>query len=160
MNTESAVRHAVHRTWFGAPFPAAAAERLAALGVTRATSRGTVLLREGAETTELGLVLTGRLVLTEHVPGRGSVALLTVEEGDIYGWSALVPPYRATSTVTAVEPTTVVTFRGAPLRNALAADPELGSAVYRQVLEAVARRLVATRQQLLDDYRVETYEPW
>jgi CRP-like cAMP-binding protein len=160
METATAVGPALTQTWFGAQIPAAVRDRLVTFGQVRQVTPGFMLLEEGAETRELGLVVTGRLGLTEHVPGRGRVTLLTVEPGDIYGWSVLVPPYRATSTVTAVEPSTVVTFSGPALRSALAADAELGRAVYRQVLEAVARRLVATRHQLVDDYRVEIDEPW
>src|SRR3989304_1146259 len=45
-----------------------------------------------------GLARSGRVALRLHVPGRGQVTILTVEPGDIYGWSAIVPPYRSTST--------------------------------------------------------------
>jgi CRP-like cAMP-binding protein len=121
---------------------------------------GIELLREGSETAELGLVTRGRVALTEHVPGRGPVTLMTVEPGDLFGWSSLVPPYRATSTVTTVEPVRVVAFDGPRLRQALRADPELAAAVYQRVLVAVARRLIATRHQLLDVYRAEGGVPW
>jgi CRP-like cAMP-binding protein len=77
---------------------------------------------------------------------------MTVEPGDVVGWSALVPPYRATSTAVAVEPTRLLAFDGASLRKALQEDPALAATVYPRVLEAVARRLGATRHQLLDLY--------
>ena len=107
-------------------------------------------MREGAAVDSLGVVVDGRLAIRLNVPGRGVVTVLTVEPGDFIGWSALVPPHRATSTVVALEPTTVVTFDGPALRAALDADPALAAAVLRRVLDAVARRLAATRTQLLD----------
>jgi CRP-like cAMP-binding protein len=156
----AALAQAIGATWFGAGVPPEARTRLASLGRVEEVPGGTRLLREGDETRELGLVLSGRVGLTEHIPSRGVVTLLTVEPGDIFGWSALLAPYRATSTCTTLEPARLVLFPAAPLRAALRADVDLASGVYRQVLEAVARRLLATREQLLDVYRVEGTEPW
>jgi CRP/FNR family cyclic AMP-dependent transcriptional regulator len=87
------------------------------------------------------------------------MTLMTVERGDIFGWSVLLAPYRATSTVTVVEHARIAAFPGTALRTALRHDTALAAATYRQVLEAVARRLLATRQQLLDVYRSEA-APW
>jgi CRP-like cAMP-binding protein len=147
-------------SWLGPSLPPGAAEALLALARTRTVAPGSLLLAEGAETTELGIVVRGRLALTEQVPGRGPVPLLTVGPGDLYGWSALLPPFRATSTVTAPDGATVQVLPAQELRAAMAADPALASIVYRHVLDAVARRLLATRQQVLDLYRLEIHEPW
>jgi hypothetical protein len=53
----------------------------------------------------------------------------------------------------------VMLFERSALLAALEAEPRLAAAVYRRVLEAVARRLQWTRLQLLDLYRVGN-EPW
>ena len=105
-------------------------------------------------------VVDGRLAIRLKVPGRDVVTVLTVEPGDLIGWSALVPPHRATSTIVALEPTTVVAFDGSRLRAALEADPRLAAAVLPRVLDAVARRLTATRTQLLDLFARTEQEPW
>ncbi len=118
------------------------------------------LLREGDETRELSVLVDGRVALTEHVAGRGSVTLMTVEPGDVFGWSALVEPYRATSTVVSLEPVRVVAFDGTRLRERVRADCELAAGIYPRLLEALARRLGATRHQLLDLYGSEQSEPW
>jgi CRP-like cAMP-binding protein len=92
------------------------------------------------------------------------VTILTVEEGDLLGWSALVPPHRATSEAIAVEPVRLLSFNGADLRAALRADHALAASVYPRVLQAVARRLSATRLQLLDlfsaDRTTSERTPW
>lgn len=80
---------------------------------------------------------------------------MTVEAGDIVGWSVLLSPLAATATVTAAEACRLVGFPGLELHGALAADPVLSAAVHRQALDAVARRLLATRQQLMDMYRAD-----
>ena len=150
----------IDATWFGAGLSAGSQARLAALAHEYQAPAGAHLLREGEDTREFSLLLYGRVSLSEHVPGRGAVTLLTVEPGDVFGWSAVVPPFRATSSVVAMEPVGVLAFDGAQLRSAVRSDVELAASLYQQVLEAVARRLVATRHQLLDLYRAEAAEPW
>jgi CRP-like cAMP-binding protein len=88
------------------------------------------------------------------------LTVLTVEPGDIFNWSGLVAPYRSTSTLVAVEPVAAVLFDAAALREAVAADAVLGSFVYPRLLRAVARRLGATRLQLLDVFASQAGEPW
>jgi CRP-like cAMP-binding protein len=146
--------------WFGAGLSDATRARLAALADLASIPAGTVVLREGAAVDSFGVVVDGRLSIRLAVPGRGSATVLTIEPGDCIGWSALVPPHRATSTVVAIEPTTVVLFDGPALRAALDADPALAAAVLWRVLDAVSRRLTATRTQLLDLFSQTDREPW
>ena len=139
--------------WFGSGLSPHAVSRLAeCCASVRTFAAGDVILHEGADTETFGIVLDGRVALRLLVPERGAVTVMTVEPGDVVGWSALVPPYRATSTAVAVEPTRLLAFESAPLRKALQEDPALAATVYPRVLEAVARRLGATRHQLLDLY--------
>jgi CRP-like cAMP-binding protein len=91
---------------------------------------------------------------------RGSVTMMTVEPGDVFGWSALITPYRATSSVISLEPVRVVAFDAGLLRERVRSDCELTAGIYPKLLEALARRLDATRHQLLDLYGSEQTEPW
>ncbi|MFI5262749.1 MAG: Crp/Fnr family transcriptional regulator, partial [Candidatus Limnocylindrales bacterium] len=93
-------------------------------------------------------------------PGRGQLTILTVEPGDVFDWSAVVPPYRASSTIVAVEPTEAIAYDAAALRTALAEDPLLAAVVYPRLLAAVSRRLQATRLQLLDLFAGEGGTGW
>ncbi len=164
MDTIPDLRQAIGATWFGAGIPAPSLERLASLGRLRVAAPGELLLVEGAPTTELDLILSGRVGVTAREPGRGEVTLMTVEPGDIVGWSVLLTHLPATATVRVMEPTRLVAFPGEDLRSALARDPVLSAAVHRQALDAVARRLLATRHQLLDLSQALTSsvgsEPW
>lgn len=160
MHTRSMFDGALASGWFGAGLPDSARTRLADLAELTSYPAGAVVLHEGGPVDSLGVVVDGRLAIRLNVPGREVVTVLTVEQGDFIGWSALVPPHRATSTIVAIEPTTVVTFEGSALRAALDADPILAAAVLPQVLEAVARRLAATRTQLLDLFARGEQQPW
>jgi len=121
---------------------------------------GEELFREGDESEVLGIVIKGRVALRTRVPERGDFTILTVEPGDVYLWSALVPPYRATSTAVAIEALEAITFEGPALRAALREDAALAQALYPRVLVAVARRLNATRVQLLDLFAAEQVRTW
>lgn len=141
---------ALNRTWFGAALAAETQERLARLTRIERIPGGTTLFREGEVTAQFSIVLEGRVALRTLVPERGMVTILTVEPGDILGWSALVAPHRATSTAIAIEPIALLAFDGEQLRSALRADHALAASLYPRLLQAVGRRLAATRLQMLD----------
>lgn len=147
-------------TWFGASLDETTADRLAGLALRRTAAAGEILFVEGSRTDEFGVLVSGRLALRMLVPERGLVTILTVEPGDLYGWSAIVPPNRATSTVVAVETSEVIAFDGMALRLALADDPVLAAAFYPRVLQTVSRRLSATRLQLLDLFSHRDVDAW
>jgi CRP-like cAMP-binding protein len=147
-------------TWFGSGLSGSIKERLAGMAREYEAPARARLLREGEETRELSVLIEGRAALTEHVAGRGSVTLMTVEPGDVFGWSVLISPYRATSTVVSLEPVRIVAFDAGRLRERVRSDCELAAGIYPKLLEAIARRLDATRQQLLDLYGSEQTEPW
>jgi CRP/FNR family transcriptional regulator, cyclic AMP receptor protein len=134
--------------------------RLAGLCQVQRAEPGHILLREGGETAHLGIVRSGRVALRLQVPGRGSTTVLTVEAGDVFGWSAVVPPYRATSTAIAIEPSEVLVCEARALRAALEEDEDLAAALYPRILQAVARRLEATRLQLLDVFGRAEESAW
>jgi len=150
----------LNATWFAAGLPPEAQVRLAKLARRYQVAAGTKLLGDGEPATELGIVLSGRVSLRTLVPERGMVTILTVEPGDIFGQSAVVPPYRSTSNVVALQPVDVIALDGQGLRSALASDCELAMALYPRILEALSRRLNATRLQMLDLFAGEGGRTW
>lgn len=147
-------------TWFGSRLPAAARERLVPHLQITEYDAGAEILHEGEPMDHLGIVLTGRVALRLRVPERGPTTILTVEPGDVIGWSAVIPPHRASDTAVALLPTELLLIDAAVLRAELAADPELAAPVYLSLLEALARRLTGTRLQLLDLFTMTGSEPW
>jgi CRP/FNR family cyclic AMP-dependent transcriptional regulator len=147
-------------TWFGSGLTETSVERLAAMAREYETPARARLLREGDETKELSILVDGRIALTEHVAGRGSVTLMSAEPGDVFGWSALIPPFRATATVVSLEPVKVIAIDAGRLRAELETNCELAAGIYPRLAEALARRLNATRQQMLDLYGSEQRAPW
>lgn len=122
---------------------------------------GSTILREGTDTPFLGAVLEGRVALRLRVPERGDrVTIVTVEPGDLLGWSAVVAPYRATVDAIATEPTSLLVIDAVALRARLVIDCELAAELLPLVLESVSERLTGSWQQLLDMFRPGETEPW
>lgn len=146
-------------TWFASDMAPDLRASLTTIGQTVDHPAGAVLVRAGVPSPALGLVLEGRVAIRPSIPGLGTRTILTLEDGDIFGWSTVLSGANATSDAVTITPSRVILFERAALLAAFDADPRLAAAVYRKVLEAVARRLQWTRLQLLDLYRVGN-EPW
>lgn len=121
---------------------------------------GVTFLREDEATEFLAIVVSGRLSVHMRVPERGAITILTLEPGDIVGWSAIVAPFRATTSATTLEPTELAVIDAAALRSLLGADVELAAALYPRLLDTLAARLAATRVQLLDLFQARETDPW
>lgn len=140
--------------------PAGPRERLIERMTIVELDAGVTFMREGEVTQSLTIIVRGRVALRLRVPERGAVTILTLDPGDLVGWSAVVPPYRATTSATTLEPTELAVFDASELRDLLARDPELAAAFLPPVLETVAARVAATRDQLLDLFRGTEADPW
>lgn len=158
METRDTTVRDVMSGWFGSDLAPHVWDRLLELAVMRRFVTGTEIDREGEPTREFGIIGSGRIALRTFVPERGWVTTLTLEAGDIFGWSSLVPPHRASATALVVETVDAAVFEAAAFRAALAADDALAAEVYPLVLTAVARRLAATRLQLLDLFTLKEPE--
>src|SRR3990172_7016350 len=95
---------ALSASWFGAGLSPEAVARLAGIAELRDVPTGTELTKEGHITEAFSVVLSGRVALRMLVPERGMVTILTVEPGDVIGWSAVVPPHRGTAHAIAIQP--------------------------------------------------------
>ena len=134
---------------------------LATLGRPIEFSTDDTIFQEGADTAFLGLLEAGRVALRMRVPERGDrLTILTVEPGELLGWSAIVAPYRATVDAVATAPTRIVAFEAVGLRSALATDAALAAELPPLVLETVSHRLTASWTQLLDLFGTHETQPW
>ncbi|MGZ6272883.1 MAG: Crp/Fnr family transcriptional regulator [Candidatus Limnocylindrales bacterium] len=150
MDDHDTVIAMLNHTWFGSDLAPETQERLAKLGVIQDFEADEVILHEGDEANEMGILISGQLALRTLVPERGPVTILSVEPGDIFGWSAVLAATQVQSTVVATEKSKALVIEGTKLRAALKEDHALAASLYPRVLQAVARRLRATRLQLLD----------
>ena len=94
----------------------------------------------------------GRVALEVHSPTRGPLVIDTMEDGDVLGWSWLVPPYRYFGDARAVTPVSATALDGACLRGKCDADPALGYQLLKRVTAVMYRRLECARVRMLDLY--------
>lgn len=113
---------------------------------------GEMLFRAGQPADTFHIVRHGLVAIELNVPARGSVSLATLDDGDVVGWSWLVPPHIWMFDARAAAPTSAVSFDGACLRDKCDADPALGYELMKRVSHVMYERLQAARIQLLDMY--------
>ncbi|HVC82553.1 MAG TPA: cyclic nucleotide-binding domain-containing protein [Chloroflexota bacterium] len=112
------------------------------------------LLREGQEADRFYLIRSGKVRLEIFTPERGLIVIQTLGEGDVLGWSWLMPPYRWSLDAQAVELTRAIVLDGLCLRGKCEADHDLGYELHKRFASIVVQRLQATRLQLLDVYGI------
>lgn len=113
---------------------------------------GEYLFREGEAADRFFVVRRGRVALDVHVPGRPEQVIDTVDEGDVVGWSWLVPPYRWFFDARAVQDVSAVEVDASCLRAKCDEDPALGYAMMQRVARVMYRRLQSARVRMLDLY--------
>ncbi|MDP1561648.1 MAG: cyclic nucleotide-binding domain-containing protein [Pirellulaceae bacterium] len=138
---------------------------------------GEYLFREGQSHGDLYIMLDGKVDLLMTVPGRGPQRILTVGTGELLAWSAMIGAYGQTNgstgsdehlntsdgadrdsdphavmTCDAVSTTssTLLRLNGQRLRGLFASEPQLGFEFMLWLAGGVAKRLTATRLQMLD----------
>lgn len=123
---------------------------LALVGRDQRPPAGAYLMREGRPTLDVGLILEGRLAVRDHIGG-DEVTLMTLEPGDVFGWSAVLDGI-STASIVALDDARVLLLERAGLLSAIEGDTGIAAAVFRRLLEAVASRLDATRLLMRDVY--------
>jgi CRP/FNR family cyclic AMP-dependent transcriptional regulator len=113
---------------------------------------GHYLMKEGEAANHFYIIRQGKVSIEIASPGRGPIPIQTVGEGDILGWSWLVPPYRWQFDGRALQETRAIALDGQCLRGKCEEDHSLGYEILRRFALVMADRLAATRLQLLDLY--------
>jgi CRP/FNR family cyclic AMP-dependent transcriptional regulator len=129
-------------------------EKILALAEPFRFKAGQDIIGEGDSSLYLYIVKSGRVAVEIYVPPKGRCMIRTGGAGDMFSWSALVEPCRATAAVRAIEDTEAFGIRGRVLADECRKDHELGFELYRALTEVIAGRLNATRLQLVNVYAV------
>ena len=113
---------------------------------------GEYMFREGGEANQFYLIRHGRAALEISTPERGPVIVQSLGEGEVLGWSWMIPPYRWRFDARAVELTRAIALDGKCLRERSEEDHDLGFQLMKRAAHIMEARLQATRLQLLDVY--------
>jgi CRP-like cAMP-binding protein len=113
---------------------------------------GSHILREGEEANEFYVIRQGRVAIEISQPHRRPIVVDTVGEGEILGWSWLLPPYAWRFHARAETATLAIALDGKCLRTKCEENHDLGYELLKRFAQIMNRRLDATRMQLLDVY--------
>jgi CRP/FNR family cyclic AMP-dependent transcriptional regulator len=132
---------------------------------------GHTFLREDEEICCFYVTLEGAVAIVFELPERGvehtvseqfarklktkDVVISTVGPGEVFGWSGLVPPHKATATAKALTPCRVISFDCRELRSNFEEDCRFGYLMMQKAAQLIGQRLRDTRIQSLADYITE-----
>ncbi len=129
---------------------------VAGCGMNVRFEEGQHLFREGQEANEFFIIRQGRIAIETYAPERGSIMIDTLTEGDILGWSWLIPPYHWHFDARAIEATRAIALDGKCLRGKCEIDHHLGYELLKRFAHIMEDRLQATRIRLLDIYAIHS----
>lgn len=127
-------------------------ELLAGCAANHRFSAGDYVARAGEPADKFYLIRHGSVVLEYPVPGGEPLLLETLHEGDVFGWSWLIPPYQWSFDVRAMELCRLLSMDARCLREKCEADHSLGYALMARFIPIMGHRLQASRMRLLDLY--------
>ncbi|MBE3035023.1 MAG: cyclic nucleotide-binding domain-containing protein [Actinobacteria bacterium] len=113
---------------------------------------GELVFRAGDEANHFYVVRSGRVSVEVIAPQYGAITIETVGEGDLLGWSWLIPPFQWHFDARALNLTRAIALDARCLRGKCDADPALGYELLKRFAQVMEQRLEATRLQLLDLY--------
>lgn len=115
---------------------------------------GQFILREGEEANNFYIIRHGKVSLEIFTPDRGPITIQTIGDGEVLGWSWLIPPYHWHYDARALELTRAIALDGKCLRMKCEQDHDLGYELLKRFAHIITQRLEATRIQLLDVYGI------
>lgn len=114
---------------------------------------GQYLFHEGEPADKFYMIRQGKVAVEIQGAERGSITIQTIGEGEVLGWSWIIPPYRWRFDGRAVELTRAIALDGKCLRGKAEEDHNFGYELLRRFSNIIVQRLEAARLQLLDVYK-------
>lgn len=109
---------------------------------------GAAVIEQGAEADFLYLIEHGHLAIS-YKPYDGEMITIThVEQGGLFGWSAVVGSGYYTSSGIAVDDLDAIRIRGSDLRKLCAEHPQAGRAILDRLANAVSARWKDAHEQV------------
>ncbi|MCX7018799.1 MAG: cyclic nucleotide-binding domain-containing protein [bacterium] len=110
------------------------------------------IFREGEECDFTFLINSGSVAVDIYSPTKGAITIQTLSDGEVLGWSWLVPPFRKHFDARALEVVHAISIKGQYLRDLCEQDHDFGYELLKRFIGVVANRLQKTRLQLIDIY--------
>jgi CRP-like cAMP-binding protein len=109
-----------------------------------------ILFEQYDELSDVYILLSGCLSLGISLPKEKRIHLGTLEEGQLFSWSAVFSPYISTAWVMATCPTKVLAVDAKLLNLEFEKDCGFGLKTMTKIAHTISRRLSDTRFQLMN----------
>ncbi|MGC1390773.1 MAG: Crp/Fnr family transcriptional regulator [Bacteroidales bacterium] len=109
-----------------------------------------ILFEQYDELKEIYVMLKGCLSIGISLPKEKRIRLGTLEEGQLFSWSAVFNPYISTAWVMATCPTTVMAIDARKLILEFENNCAFGFKTMSKIAQTISRRLSDTRFQLMN----------
>jgi CRP-like cAMP-binding protein len=131
---------------------------IASIMQEKSYKRGTIIFEEGDESSELFMIVKGRVRISKVVPGMGEEALAILDPGSYFGEMELVEPALRAARATAHEDCQMQTFTYGDFRDLLSSDKELAVAVLWNFVRTLSRRLVETDNKVAATFAMAQFQ--
>jgi hypothetical protein len=124
-------------------------QKIRDLGRIEYFEQNAVICKEDDECGKLYLVEDGQATAQSELGSGLRIPITMISKGQAFGWSALVPPYKLTATVTASTKLTVLTIDRSPLMALIQADPAMGLIIMQNIATIIGLRLRNLEQEMV-----------
>lgn len=129
-------------------------QKLASVSSVKEFKVKEIIFEQYDELTEIYVLLQGSLSLGISLPKDKRIHLGTIEEGQLFSWSAIFPPYISTAWVMAVTPAKVIAIDARKLNAEIEQDCDFGFKTMSKIAQTISHRLSDTRFQLMNQLNV------
>jgi CRP-like cAMP-binding protein len=109
---------------------------------------GTVIFKQGASADFLYLILGGTVDVSFKPDDGAPLTISHIEEGGLFGWSAVAGSDKYTSSAIAIEAVEAVRVRGSELRKFCLEHPEAGKEILGRLADGVSSRWKDAHKQI------------
>lgn len=117
----------------------------------RLLPKNTVVFLEDEPSFHLYFLLEGAVSVSLRLPDEQRHTVYSIQPGQAFGWSALVPPYLYSATTQCAEPCLVLEVDGVGVRKLFSKDYKLAFIVMSTMARIISNRLHDTRQHLSEE---------
>ncbi len=110
---------------------------------------GTIICKQDKKGEKTYVVEDGLVGIILEVGPLSQRQVQSASKYDVFGWSAMIEPFRYTATVKAIKKTTALAFNGKNLHDLYISQPEISCLISRGLISVVARRLHEAYTQLV-----------
>lgn len=109
-----------------------------------------VLFEQYDELSDISVLLEGTLSMGISLAGEKRIHLGTIEEGQLFSWSAVFSPFISTAWVMSVTPAKVLSIDAKKLNKEIEKDCDFGLKTMSKIAQTILHRLADTRFQLMN----------